>query len=123
MSVPVPHYNCLMIRREKNLLKILRNGNICIDKWQFILYILTMLMGDKSKPDGPLPDRYALGFHEEWPAVVAVLIDLESSPNFDEITHRILRLALDGYSFREIGKMLGMSHNTAIKKLRNLING
>ena len=86
-------------------------------------YILVMLNEDENNSTDPLPDRYALGLHDDWPAVVAALIDLENSPNIDEDSLRILRLALDGYSFREIGKMLGMSHNTAIKKLRNLVKG
>ena len=78
-------------------------------------------MNDKSNLYNLMPDRYSLGFHDEWPDVVAVLADLQSSPKTDEIGLRILRLALDGYSFREIGKMLGMSHNTALKKLRDML--
>ena len=77
-----------------------------------------------SKPaKDVIPDLYGLGFHDDWPSVVGALVDLENSSKYDETTFRILQLALEGYSFREIGKMLGMSHNTAIKKLRELIKG
>jgi hypothetical protein len=76
-----------------------------------------------NSPADPLPDRFALGLRDDWPLLVTVLVDLENSPGHNQITLRILRLALEGYSFREIGKMLGMSHNTAIKKLKQLING
>ena len=71
----------------------------------------------------PITDRYALGLHDEWPDVVTTLIDIENSRCNDPQAMAILKLALDGYSFREIGKMLGVSHNTAIKKLRELIKG
>jgi len=91
----------------------LTNGNCWV--------ILRFTMSDKSNPYDPFPDRYTLGFHDEWPDVVTVLADLESSPKADEMALRILRLALDGYSFREIGKMLGISHNTALKKLRDML--
>lgn len=80
-----------------------------------------------SKPDisntDLLPDRYTLGFRDDWPTLVAALVDLGNSPGIDDTALRILRLTLEGYSFREIGKMLGMSHNTAIKKLKLLIKG
>jgi len=78
-------------------------------------------MNDKTDLCDPFPDRYALGFHDEWPDVVTIIADLQSSPKADDMALRILRLALDGYSFREIGKMLGISHNTAIKKLRDIL--
>jgi len=71
----------------------------------------------------PLPDRYTLGFRDDWPSLVNILVDLKNSANYDETSIRVLRLLMDGYSFREIGKILGMSHNTAIKKLRLLITG
>ena len=97
-------------------------GNLNIDIRQHLRYILIVPKEENNSTE-PLPDRYALGLHDDWPAVVAMLIDLGNSPSLDETSLRILRLALDGYSFREIGRMLGMSHNTAIKKLRDLVKG
>ncbi len=70
---------------------------------------------------GEIINRYNLGFHEGWPDVVNSIIDLQNARNLDEITLKILSLALEGYSFREIGKMLSMSHNTAIRKLKELV--
>lgn len=68
-------------------------------------------------------DRYELGLFENWDSVVELMVDLENSGKLDDTTLSILNMTLDGFSFREIGKKLGISHNTAIKRLRELMEG
>lgn len=66
---------------------------------------------------------YELGFHDQWPEVLDAIVDMQNSGNLDEHRLKILLMVLDGWSFREIGRALGISHNTVIKHLKDITGG
>ena len=81
-------------------------------------------MQDESKKHGPdIINIYDLGFHDEWPEVLDAIIDIQNSGKLDETSVRMIRMVLDGWSFREIGREFNLSHNTIIKRLKEIIGG
>ena len=65
-------------------------------------------------------NSYELGFHDQWPEVLDAIVDMQNSGNLDKHRLKILLMVLDGWSFREIGRALGISHNTVIKHLKDI---